>query len=66
MPACIYFHPWEIDPHVPRMANGMLARLRTYLGLSAMERKLDRLLTEFRFGAIADVFPVGQSNVPAH
>lgn len=66
MPACIYFHPWEIDPHVPRMANGMLARLRTYLGLSAMERKLDRLLTEFRFGAIADVFPVAQSNVPAH
>lgn len=40
------------------MASGALARLRTYLGLGGMEKKLDRLLTDFRFAAIADVFPV--------
>lgn len=58
IPACIYFHPWEIDAGAPRMASGALARLRTYLGLGGMEKKLDRLLTDFRFAAIADVFPV--------
>lgn len=58
IPACIYFHPWEIDTGAPRMASGPLARLRTYFGLGGMEKKLDRLLSSFRFGAIADVFPV--------
>jgi polysaccharide deacetylase family protein (PEP-CTERM system associated) len=56
IPACMYFHPWEIDPASPRLATGRLARLRTYLGLAGMERKLHRLLTEFRFAPLADVF----------
>lgn len=59
IPACMYFHPWEIDTGAPRMAKGALARLRTYLGLGAMERKLDRMLTDFKFGAVADVYPLG-------
>ena len=25
-PACIYFHPWEIDPDQPRLASGLIAR----------------------------------------
>lgn len=55
MPACIYFHPWEIDPHQPRLASGAIARLRTYLGLGSMERKLERLLGEFEFSTLAQV-----------
>jgi polysaccharide deacetylase family protein (PEP-CTERM system associated) len=51
-PACIYFHPWEIDPDQPRIANGLIARLRTYTGVSGMRRKLERLLTDFSFAPL--------------
>jgi polysaccharide deacetylase family protein (PEP-CTERM system associated) len=49
-PACIYFHPWEIDPEQPRLASGLIARMRTYTGVRGMRGKLKRLLAEFRFG----------------
>jgi polysaccharide deacetylase family protein (PEP-CTERM system associated) len=48
-PACLYFHPWEIDAGQPRLASGLIARLRTYTGMKGMRRKLERLLSEFRF-----------------
>jgi hypothetical protein len=56
-PVCIYFHPWEIDPYQPRLAKGMIARLRTYTGLKGMRRKLERLLTEFSFSTLTTVYP---------
>ena len=55
-PACIYFHPWEIDPDQPRLASGLIARLRTYTGVKGMARKLDRLLTEFQFSTLGQVY----------
>ena len=55
-PACLYFHPWEIDDGQPRIAGGLIARMRTYLGLRAMESKLERLLTEFEFGPLGEVY----------
>jgi polysaccharide deacetylase family protein (PEP-CTERM system associated) len=60
--ACVYFHPWEIDPDQPRLANSMISRMRTYTGLHSMMHKLDRLLTDFRFSTMADVHPM---TVPA-
>jgi polysaccharide deacetylase family protein (PEP-CTERM system associated) len=61
-PACIYFHPWEIDPNQPRLASGLIARLRTYTGVKGMARKLDRLLTEFQFSTLSRVYgEVGRS-----
>ena len=54
-PACIYFHPWEIDPDQPRVASGLLAAARTYCGLRGMKAKLDRLLSEFSFSSLAEV-----------
>ncbi len=51
-PACIYFHPWELDPDHPRFAQGFIARLRTYTGLRSMSRKIERLLGEFEFGPL--------------
>lgn len=57
-PACIYFHPWEIDPHQPRLAKGWVARLRTYTGLAGMRHKLERLLREFRFAPLREIYPV--------
>lgn len=55
-PACIYFHPWEIDPGQPRLASGMVARARTYIGLGGMERKIRRLLRDFSFTTLSAVF----------
>ena len=54
-PACIYFHPWEIDPEVPRLASGRVSRVRTYSGLNRMYGKLDRLLSEFEFSSLRSV-----------
>lgn len=54
-PFAFYVHPWEIDPHQPRVAAGALARWRHYTGLERCERRLERLLGEFRFGRMADV-----------
>lgn len=65
MPACMYFHPWEIDPDQPRLASGPVARLRTYLGLKGMYRKLERLLTDFEFSTIGDVYGVGAPSLLA-
>lgn len=61
-PACIYFHPWEIDPDQPRLASGLIARMRTYTGVKGMFRKLDRLLSEFQFSTLSHVYgEVGRS-----
>jgi polysaccharide deacetylase family protein (PEP-CTERM system associated) len=56
-PACVYFHPWELDPEQPRIAKGWLSRMRTYLGQNTMERKIDRLFSEFSFGSLNSVLP---------
>ncbi len=59
-PACIYFHPWEIDPDQPQIAQGRIAKLRTYTGLSGMQRKLERLMDDFEFSTLTDVYPAAQ------
>ena len=56
-PACIYFHPWELDSAQPRLAQGMVARLRTYMGIAGMDRKIERLLTDFQFAGVSEVYP---------
>ena len=52
-PGTFYLHPWELDPDQPRLAVGRLTRVRHYGGLSGVAQKLERLLREFRFTAIA-------------
>jgi hypothetical protein len=55
-PAVFYFHPWEIDPGQPRVANAPLkSRLRHYSNLSAMEPKLLKLLKSHRWGRTDEV-----------
>ena len=53
-----YVHPWEIDPAQPRIAVGPLARFRHYTNLGRCERRLARLLADFRFGRMADVLGI--------
>ncbi len=49
-PAVIYFHPWEIDPDQPRVANASAkSKLRHYSRLGAMAGKLQRLAGDFQW-----------------
>jgi polysaccharide deacetylase family protein (PEP-CTERM system associated) len=49
-PAVIYFHPWEIDPEQPRVANAPIkSKLRHYSRLDAMAGKLRRLAGDFQW-----------------
>jgi polysaccharide deacetylase family protein (PEP-CTERM system associated) len=56
--ACIfYFHPWEIDPEQPRIAQaGAKSKFRHYVNLERMAGRLDRLLRDFRWGRVDEVF----------
>ena len=52
-----YFHPWEVDPGQPRVQGAPLrSRFRHYLNLDAMHGRLERLLTDFRWGRMDRVF----------
>ncbi len=56
-PGLFYFHPWEVDPEQPRVAGAPLkSRFRHYLNLGSMHARLDRLLQDFRWGRMDDVF----------
>jgi len=54
VPATFYVHPWEVDPEQPRIPARTSARLRHYSGLRRTHRRLERLLSEFRFTAMRD------------
>ena len=55
-PAIFYFHPWEIDPGQPRVANAPLrSKVRHYSRLGAMEGKLRRLIRRFEWGRVDQV-----------
>lgn len=52
-----YFHPWEIDPDQPRPAGlPPRTRFRHYLNLKRTLPRLDRLLADFRWGRMDEVF----------
>ena len=67
MPAIFYFHPWELDPAQPRVWAGRLAQFRHYTGLSTMAPRLTRLLRDFRWGRMDEVFAkeIGRPEGPA-
>jgi len=55
-PFIFYLHPWEIDPKQPRI-NGAtaLSKFRHYNNLSKTAKRLQRLLSDFKFGSIANL-----------
>ena len=55
-PAHFYFHPWEIDPGQPRLPVPARSRFRHYVNLSAMEGKLQRLLKDFAWTRVDEVY----------
>jgi polysaccharide deacetylase family protein (PEP-CTERM system associated) len=56
-PAMVYLHPWEIDPDQPRIAAGWKSRFRHYQNLESTETKCRRLLQDFCWGPMEQVFP---------
>jgi hypothetical protein len=58
-PGMFYFHPWEVDPDQPRIQDAPLrSRFRHYTNLNTMEARLRRLLTDFQWGRMDEVFAV--------
>ncbi len=65
-PAMVYLHPWEIDPTQPREKNaGLKSRLRHYTNLHTVEPKLRRLLSEFSFASVSEVYTQSGDDVLA-
>ena len=64
-PAIFYFHPWDMDPGQPRVGNAPLrSRLRHYTKLSAMERKLLKILTAYQWGRTDEVVARERERLP--
>jgi polysaccharide deacetylase family protein (PEP-CTERM system associated) len=65
--AVFYFHPWEIDPQQPRVPGiDAKTRFRHYLNLGRMERRLQRLLTDFRWDRMDRIFLERGAQTPTH
>ena len=60
--SCIfYFHPWEIDPGQPRQKQaGLKSKFRHYTNLGVMEGKIRKVLTEFNWGRMDEIFLANQ------
>ena len=55
--AIFYCHPWEIDPQQPRVHQAsMKSRFRHYVNLELTMSRIDRLLQEFRWARMDQVF----------
>ena len=62
LPAVFYFHPWEVDPAQPRIAGiSAKTRFRHYVNINRMEQRLNRLLADFEWGRMDELFlePLG-------
>jgi polysaccharide deacetylase family protein (PEP-CTERM system associated) len=56
-PGIFYFHPWEIDPGQPRQLNlSFKTRFRHYLNLGRTQNRLNRLLDDFAWDTMKNVF----------
>lgn len=51
-----YIHPWEIDPEQPRLEASWRSRFRQYTGLAKAEKSLERILRDFAFAPVRQVF----------
>jgi polysaccharide deacetylase family protein (PEP-CTERM system associated) len=55
--AVFYFHPWEIDPGQPRIDGiDRKTRFRHYVNIHRMDRRLQSLLGDFKWGRMDRLF----------
>lgn len=65
--AIFYMHPWEIDPAQPRVPGiDAKTRFRHYVNIGRTERRLQRLLEDFRWGRMDRIFLDPADAVPRH
>jgi hypothetical protein len=65
-PCIFYFHPWEIDEGQPRIAAAPLkSRIRHYTNINKMSGRLTRLLRDFSWKRVDEIFPVNTVKVAA-
>lgn len=57
-PLVFYLHPWEIDPHHPRLPLPRRIAATHYFNLKATEGRLRRLLRDFSFSPMSEVLGV--------
>lgn len=63
--AIFYFHPWEIDPDQPRVAGiDLKTRFRHYVNIGRTEQRLARLLDDFQWGRMDQIFIGERKEVP--
>ncbi len=68
MPCVFYCHPWEVDVDQPRIRQAPLkSRFRHYLNIGVMEQRLARLLQDFAWGRMDEIYlsfarPVAQGS----
>jgi polysaccharide deacetylase family protein (PEP-CTERM system associated) len=56
-PAVFYFHPWEIDSEQPRIAGiDAKTRFRHYVNIPRTHDRIGRLLGDFRWGRMDEIF----------
>ncbi len=54
-PFIFYIHPWEIDDGQPRVQSAQLrSKIRHYINLAKTQKRLTKLLNEFRFSSIKE------------
>ena len=58
-PYNFYFHPWEIDVDQPRVSDASFkSKLRHYINLNVMEKKLVMLMQDFNWSSMRDVYGI--------
>ncbi len=56
-PVVFYLHPWELDPEQPRQTGiSAKTRFRHYLNLNKTEKRLIRLISDFKWDRVDRVF----------
>ena len=64
-PAIFYFHPWEVDPDQPRVADAPArSKVRHYTNLEVMEAKLLKLLRDHQWGRTDEVAAAERARLP--
>jgi len=62
-PVTFYLHPWEVDPEHPRIPLPRRIALTHYFNLGATERRLRRLLRDFKFAPMKEVLQLPEEKV---
>jgi len=64
-PGIFYFHPWEFDLYQPKINRvNQIKKIRHYSGLEEMKNKLIKLIRDFSWGRIDEVYAALFYNYP--